>query len=198
MLYEERMCREKPLVTLSSHLFLDLVNWFLFWFYALSFWYMLLNHALSLLLVGIELPKYLVSEREQSGFSCSLALAAVTHWISGSRILWTASAALLVWTMALNEETLLLSMCISTRMCQLLFLVDAASFISLYVTNYQSGIIFRFFILLHLPSHLIINVDYKLSSIIHIITFYAFIVGFSITSMWKRDGLSAFLFMRLF
>lgn len=47
---------------------------------------MLLNHALSLLLWGVELPKYLVSEQEHSGFSCPLALAAVTHWIFGSGI----------------------------------------------------------------------------------------------------------------
>ena len=101
-------------------------------------------------------------------------------------------------TMALNEETLLLSMCTSTWICPLLFLVDSASFISLYVANYQSGVIFRFFIFLHLSSHLIINVDYKLSSIIHIITFYALIVGFSNARVWKRDGLSTFLYMRLF
>lgn len=48
--------------------------------------HVLLNHALSLLLWGIELPKYLVSVQEHSGFSCSLALPAVTHWIFGSGI----------------------------------------------------------------------------------------------------------------
>lgn len=73
---------------------------------------MLLNRLPSLLLLDVELPKCLVSEQEHLGFSCSLALMAVTlnfwQWNFYGQNLTPCS-------MALNKEAWLLSMCTSAR-----------------------------------------------------------------------------------
>lgn len=136
------MWREKNLLTLSFHLFLDLINWFLFWFRPFNFCYMLLNYALSSLLLGIELPKYLASARTLRLF--------MFFGIRGYKTLnfWQWDSTDRIWPVAPRPwiKKPCFWACASQQGPSTLFLVNPASFISMYVGNYQSGIICRFFI----------------------------------------------------
>lgn len=136
---------------------------------------------LPFLLLGIELPKCLVSEQEHSGFSCSLALVAVPlnfwQWNFYRQNLTPCS-------MALNKEALLLGMCLSARTSTLLLSRPSIFYIcvclELSVKDPLGSLFFP-----HLSSH-IINVVYKLRSIIHF-TFYVLIVGFSKARVWRSE-----------